>query len=255
MRTRALTRIRSLTRDHSDAMTTNDTYIAPTESRLVTFDGHIGSGALEVGRKVANLFKLQFFDQIVLPNAEGSSDTEPRPMFVERDANVYDRVWRWVERASSYFAIGAAGDDPLLQSAADIYLPLTWDLNGPRASANADQLWTLDEVTMRGDAVLVHRAGAVAIEDTPQTTKVGLFANWDDRVVRLMHREGISTATDAERLLQQREDAQRTYYLNAHSADPEDPDIYDIVVNTSETKLEIATMIVSRHLEASATPA
>ena len=236
-------------------MTTNAIYDAPPESRLVTFDGHIGSGALYVGRKVANLFRLQFFDQIVLPNAEGANDLEAAPMFFERDANVYDKVWRWVERASSYFAVGAAGDDPLLQSAADIYLPLTWDVNGPKASANADQLWTLDEVTLRGDAVLVHRAGAVAIENTPQTTKVGLFANWDDRVVRLMHREGISHASDAERLLQQREDAQRTYYRDAHSADPEDPDIYDIVVNTSETKLEIATMIVSRHLEASALPA
>lgn len=236
-------------------MTTNAIHDTQPESRLVTFDGHIGSGALYVGRKVANLFRLQFFDQIVLPNAEDCNDPDGQPMFIERDANIYDRVWRWVERASSYFAIGAAGDDPLLQSAADIYLPLTWDLNGPKASANAGELWTLDEVASRGDAVLVHRAGAVAIEDTPQTTKVGLFANWDDRVDRLMQREGISRADDAARLLQQREDTQRRYYRDAYSADPEDPDIYDIVVNTSETRLEIATMIVSRHLDASAVPA
>ena len=236
-------------------MNTDITYNAPGASRLVTFDGHIGSGALDVGRKVANLFRLQFFDQVALPNVDDLRDASDLPMFVERDANIYDRVWRWVERASSYFAVGAAGDDPLLQSAADIYLPLTWDLNGPRASANAAQLWTLDEVAARGDAVLVHRAGAVAIEDTPETTKVGLFAEWEDRVIRLMHREGIAKADDAERLLQQREDAQRRYYRDAHSADPEDPQIYDIIVNTSETRLEVATMIVSKHLEASVAPA
>lgn len=237
------------------AMTIDATYRAPDASRVVTFDGHIGSGALDVGRKVANIFRLQFFDQVALPNADDRGRAIDQPMFIERDANFYDRVWRWVERASSYFAVGAAGDDPLLQSAADIYLPLTWDLNGPKASAKASELWTLDEVAARGDAVLVHRAGAVAIEDTQRTTKVGLFAEWDDRVDRLMHREGIAKAGDAARLLQQREDAQRRYYRDAHSADPEDPNIYDIVVNTSETRLEVATMIVSKHLESVAVPA
>ena len=228
--------------------------IYPPNGRLVTFDGHIGSGALDVGRKVATIFKLRFYDQVILPMLDDpeSAIRADAAMFIARDANVYDRVWRWVEKASSYFALGAAGDDPLLQSAADLHVPLTWDTHGPKGSASAADLWTLDEVAERGDAVVVHRAGAVALADAPATTKVGLFAEWDDRVVRLMRREGLTKSAEAERLLLEREEAQRKYYEDAHRADPEDHDIYDLVLNTSETRIDMATMIVSRHLEAAA---
>ena len=236
-------------------MTFSDIGLDVPGTKLVTFDGHIGSGAMDVGRKVAGLFRLRFFDQVMLPVAMQHADREEAMLFIQRDANVYDRVWRWVEKASSYFALGAAGDDPLLQTAADLHLPLTWDANGPKASATASDLWTLDEVALHGDAVVVHRAGAVAFADNPNTTKVGLFAEWDDRVSRLMRREGIRKSREAERILQQREESQRRYYHNAHSADPEDHGIYDIVLNTSETRIEMATMIVSRHLETTSTVA
>lgn len=230
-------------------MTSTNIKFDATRTRLVTFDGHIGSGAMDVGRKVAGIFKLRFFDQVMLPSASEPANSDEAMLFIQRDANVYDRVWRWVEKASSYFAIGAAGDDPLLQTAADLHLPLTWDINGPRASATASDLWTLDEVALHGDAVVVHRAGAVEFANEPNITKVGLFAEWDDRVTRLMQREGIRKPSEAESILLRREESQRRYYHDAHSADPEDHGIYDIVLNTSETRIEMATMIVSRHLE------
>ena len=232
-------------------MLRTDAQMNAPRTQLVTFDGHIGSGALDVGRKVANIFRLRFFSQLILPEVSEKTTAADEALFIQRDTTTYDRVWRWVEKASSYFALGAAGDDPLLQSAADLHLPLTWDNNGPRGSAKSSDLWTLDEVAHRGDAVIVHRAGAVEFADHPNTTKVGLFAEWDDRVTRLMHREGIRGAREAERILQEREATQRRYYLKAHSADPEDHDIYDIVLNTSKTRIDMATMIVSQHLEQS----
>ena len=34
-----------------------------------------------------------------------------------------------------------------------------------------------------------------------------------------------------------------------HKADPEDPELYDLVINTSDNNIDIATIQVSRHVK------
>ena len=214
---------------------------------LVTIDGHIGSGAFVVGRKIARMFDWRYFDRARLPRIQGSDDdVEIAVDMVHVDFS--DRLWMWIERAASYFAVGAAGDDPLLQGAADMHCPLTWDRNGPSTSEAA---YDLGQVAKAGNAVIVHRAGAVELAHNEDVARVGIFANWDERVSRVMHREGITDSVRAENVILEREKAQRDYFFKMHSADPEDPDIYDFVINTSDINLDIATLEVSRYLKKS----
>lgn len=223
--------------------------------RLIAIDGHIGSGALEVGKRVARMFDLVYFDRIALPSMHskgfsvvGADDLDE---VVEGYKSGSDRVWSWIERAASYFAMGAAGDDPMLQGAAGLHEPLTWDRNGPRVSSrDSSGCYTLDQVVDSGNAVIVHRAGSVALpSDNDGVARVGLFASWDDRVERVMHREGLVDYLDAERMISDREAAQREYFNKMHGADPEDPDIYDFVIDTSGKKMSLAALEISRHLE------
>ena len=214
---------------------------------LVTIDGHIGSGAFDVGKKIARMFGLRYFDRARLRVLNGETDLVLAS--TDSDGEFSDRLWAWIERAASYFAIGAAGDDPLLQGAADIHRPLTWDTNGPSSANALDKAYDLDQVAKDGNAVIVHRAGAVELADVEQVSRVGIFAEWDDRVSRVMAREGLHDVALAERIISEREKAQREYFHKMHKADPEDPDLYDLVINTSDNNIDIATIQVSRHVK------
>ena len=221
---------------------------------LVTIDGHIGSGAFDVGRKIARMFGWRYFDRVRLQslNRNGrsfNSFQDDSASVSAADAEFSERLWTWVERAASYFAVGAAGDDPMLQGAADLHLPLTWDRNGPSAEKTIDDAYDLSNVAKNGNAVIVHRAGAVELANQEDVARVGIFADWDDRVVRVMHREGLSNVAQAERIIADREEAQKEYFYQLHRADPEDPDIYDFVINTSDKNIDIATIEVSRYVK------
>ena len=217
---------------------------------LVTIDGHIGSGAFDVGKKIARMFGLRYFDRARLRALIGESNESDLVLAsTGSDGEFSDRLWAWIERAASYFAIGAAGDDPLLQGAADIYVPLTWDSNGPSATSSLDNAYDLNQVAKDGNAVIVHRAGAVELADVDQVSRVGIFAEWDDRVHRVMAREGLHDVSLAERIINEREKAQREYFHKMHRADPEDPDLYDFVINTSDNNIDVATIQVSRYVK------
>lgn len=217
---------------------------------LVTIDGHIGSGAFDVGKKIARMFGLRYFDRARLQVLNGETDDTGLVLAsTGSDGEFSDRLWAWIERAASYFAIGAAGDDPLLQGATDIHRPLTWDSNGPSSGNALDKAYDLDQVAKDGNAVIVHRAGAVELADVEQVSRVGIFAEWDDRVNRVMAREGLHDVALAERIISERERAQKEYFHKMHKADPEDPGLYDLVINTSDNNIDIATIQVSRHVK------
>ena len=219
---------------------------------LVTIDGHIGSGDFDVGKKIARMFGLRYLDRVRLQTLNGKTTESAADLAsTTTEGEFSDRLWAWIERAASYFAVGAAGDDPLLQGAADIHVPLTWDSNGPSAAKSLEKAYDLNQVAKDGNAVIVHRAGAVELADVEQVSRVGIFAEWDDRVSRVMEREGLNDAALAERIIAEREKAQREYFHKIHRADPEDPDLYDLVINTSDNNIDVATIQVSRYVKES----
>ena len=174
---------------------------------LVSLDGHIGAGAPEVGRRIARMFDFTYVDRLLLPGhvrapgvSTGTGDPPPR---------FSDRVWAAVERAINGFALGNAAGDPYFSMSEPDFFPLTWDVSpsGPRvkvAEIDAADPAELAETRLRtlaerGKAVLVHRAGCLEARDAPASLRIGLFAPWEDRVKRIMAREGISRSSTAER--------------------------------------------------------
>ncbi len=214
---------------------------------MVTIDGHIGSGGFDVGRKIARMLGWRLFDRVRLQAIENGQSLDLADQATE--AEFSDRLWSWVERAASYFAVGAAGDDPLLQGGADLHLPLTWDRHGPTSADALSNSHDFSRLAKDGNAVIVHRAGAVELAQNEGVARVGIFADWDDRVRRVMAREGLNDVSAAERIIFEREKSQREYFDKVHDADPEDPELYDFVVNTSDKHIDIATIEVSRYVK------
>ena len=212
------------------------------EMSVITVDGQIGAGAPELGRRVARMFDFDYVDRLALPRAVLKANEGAPVGFV-------DRFWTLVERAVSGFALGNAAGDPYFNVPQELLLPLTWDSEGPTiahvtASSESETL-SVDGLFDLGRAVLVHRAGCLEAGDRT-ALKVGVFATWDDRVQRVMKREGLKSVADAEQAIGRREKLQREYFGDVHGARPDDPDLYDITVDTSSENIAVASIKVAR---------
>ncbi len=225
---------------------------------FVTLDGQIGAGAPEIGRRIADVFGFRYVDRLLLPGHAGAAPANALERS-EAPPRFSDRIWAAVERAITGFALGNAAGDPYFSSMAEPpFFPLTWDVSpyGPRVSANqvdapdpAEHAQeNLRSLAKNGRAVLVHRAGCVEARYAPISLRVGLFASWDDRVRRIMAREGIAARDNAERVIEERQQAQIEYFDRFHGAHPGDETLYDICIDTSAEHIDASARRVTREV-------
>lgn len=208
---------------------------------VITVDGQIGAGAHELGKRVAKMVDFQYVDRIALPRSMVQSEQASVRGFT-------DRFWSVVERAVSGFALGNAAGDPYFNVPEVLILPLTWDTTGPseqRANESVNDISGYDSLFDHGNAVLVHRAGCLEVSGRP-AIKVGLFASWEDRISRIMKREGLLSEAAAEDVIQRREVLQRKYFGDLHGVNPEDRNLYDITIDTSLETIPLASLKVAR---------
>ena len=214
---------------------------------VITIDGLIGAGAPELGKRVARVFDFEYVDRLALPRVVPVADESA-------GVGRVDRFWRLIERAVSGFALGNAAGDPYFNVPQELLLPLTWDSEGPMVAHVTDAVEakagdvavSLESLFDAGRTVLVHRAGCLVEAGDRPALKVGVFASWDDRVQRVMRREGLKLVADAEQTIERREKLQREYFGDVHGARPDDPGLYDIIVDTSLENIPVASIKVAR---------
>ncbi len=218
---------------------------------LVTIDGHIGAGGGDLGRRVSKMLDKEYVDRLILPGQMGSSldtrENENRPGFS-------DRLWSFLEKAIRGVALGNAAGDPYFATAELMMYPLTWDSSpgapmSPAVPEEPDHPHSINTLLKKGSGVLVQRAGAVALKGHEQVLKIGVFAEWEDRVARMMKLQGLTRSSDAERIIRERERVQNEYFNGFHSAHPEDESLYDLCLNTSREHISLAAVKVSRAAE------
>ncbi len=93
----------------------------------------------------------------------------------------------------------------------------------------------------RGMAVVLGR-GAPFILGPEKALRVLVVAPEEQRVARLAQREGVASGEAQRRL--EREDQQRREFLAQFGVDPDDPALYDLVVNTATLGRDAAVTIV-----------
>ena len=229
---------------------------------VVTLDGQIGAGAPEVGRQVAKMLAYDFHDRLLLAGVAGrvGATVEALEGKEQRMHKRSDRIWNFLERVMTGLAVSGAASEPFFCAPLPDLMPLTWDESaaGPKTNPHEVRREHLAEalgdhiraVAATGDAVIVHRAGCVELRDEPTTLRVGLFASWEERVRRLMMREGMVHIEVAERALLERERSQIEYFKEFHGADPHDRSLYNLSIDTSAFNLDMAALKVSRSLRA-----
>ena len=174
---------------------------------LVTVSASYGSGGSEVAPALADRLGVRFVDRVVSP--------EMAHRLAQADnAGLFWRLVRSISPAGGLTAGSIHAERELNDRLTD------------RESLEA----ALREVAADGDAVILGRAGALALRDDPRALHVRLDGPREARVFRAMEIQGIDEAAARQRLLET-DRARERFVRDIYGLDPSDPCLYAVVLD------------------------
>src|SRR3954470_13264681 len=194
---------------------------------LVTVSASYGAGGSEVAPAVAERLGVQFVVRVVSP------ETAHRLA----QADTVGRFWRVVRSISPAGGLTAGS----IHAERELNDRLT-----DRESLEA----ALREGAGDRDAVILGRAGALALRDDPRALHVRLDGPRDARVFRAMEIQRIDEAAARQRLVET-DRARERFVRDIYGLDPSDPGLYGLVLDgtafaTAACVELIATAAVAR---------
>jgi cytidylate kinase len=101
----------------------------------------------------------------------------------------------------------------------------------------------MGELARAGNCVILGRAGQVVLGDTPRVLHVRLIAPLAVRAQRVVGQQGISEAA-ARAQIEASDQHRRDYLDQYYGADWDDPELYDMVINTARLAPPAAAAII-----------
>lgn len=107
----------------------------------------------------------------------------------------------------------------------------------------------LDKLAREGNAIIVGRGANLALLNHRNVFNIRLVADFQVRLQRVMQRESLDEAA-ARQKITEADYARETYYRYLFNVMPDDPLVYDMVLNTSRMTMEEAAAMVTAVFEA-----
>lgn len=106
----------------------------------------------------------------------------------------------------------------------------------------------LKELAEEGNVVIIGRAGQVILRGVEGTLHARIYAPLDLRVARISERHNISPQVARTQI--QTSDHARTRYLKRfYKARWDDPELYDVMINTANLTVDTAALMVCKMVE------
>jgi cytidylate kinase len=189
----------------------------PIDVNVITISRQYGAGASELAKMLAGRLGFKVMDDELLQMAADRSgmDLEKIERVYEQRPSFQDlRVYK--ERSEKY--ITAVNE-------------------------------VLDQLAREGKVIIVGRGANLALLTHRNVFNLRLVADFPVRVQRVMKREGLAEA-DARRKISESDYAREAYYRYLYNIMPDDPLVYDMILNTSRLTMEEAAAMVIAAFEA-----
>lgn len=216
---------------------------------VITVTGLAGSGAFEVGADVARKLGIDYIDRMIL--AEAAKRIGATVVAVaertERPPTLGDRVAGFVKTVLERSALAGGGADPYFGGGLDMLLVREYrDL--PEEDASTDETLSdenlinvtsavIREIAASGNVVIAGRGANVILHEHPGALHVCLVSRHQERVGRIMEREGLNEI-EAERNVLETDRARLAHYRRFFNVDPQDPQYYHQLLNTDLLDIE-----------------
>jgi hypothetical protein len=198
---------------------------------VITVGRQFGSGGRELGRKIADLLGIKYYDKELLSHA--ASDAGLSQEFVE---NNDERFPRFISSSIS-FAMG--------------FNSMSWYQNPTSISGDSiyeTQSDVIRQLAAAGPCVIVGRSADYVLRDNPFTVNIFVHAPAECCIDRIMARSDISSRAKADKLRRQTNKLRAAYYNFYTDKHWGDAASYDLCFDTSLLPTEAIAEIVAQYV-------
>src|SRR3990172_9216334 len=227
---------------------------------VVTMSGNIASGAREVGEATARALAIDFVDQQLLVEAAQRCGV-PVGAMAERDERCEGFRERLGATLPNFLERSAAsGADPLTGAGGlELLLSRTYaDLAAEREEPHLDAALYMKtmsalirELGQKGGIVILGRGGPMIPRALPGALHVLRVAPQQLRIERLAQREAI-TPEEAARRVADSARARHAFHKKFWKVEVDDPNLYDLSIDTGRLSYEVAADLVATAARAKA---
>ncbi len=198
---------------------------------VITVGRQFGSGGRELGRKIADLLGIKYYDKELLSHA--ASDAGLSQEFVEDND---ERFPRFISSSIS-FAMG--------------FNSMSWYQNPTSISGDSiyeTQSEVIRQLAAAGPCVIVGRSADYVLRDNPFTVNIFVHAPAECCIDRIMARSDISSRAKADKLRRQTNKLRAAYYNFYTDKHWGDAASYDLCFDTSLLPTGAIAEIVAQYV-------
>jgi cytidylate kinase len=221
---------------------------------VITINGPVGSGPIEVGQMVAQLLNINYVDRMVFAEAAKLVGS-PVGALIEKEQRVVrfrERLGRFLQTMLERSAISGVSGEPYFGRGIEMLPAEYTELAGePSPSQNVNDKAFIEATTSvirdlarAGDVVIIGRGSNMILADTPGVIHIGLVAPLDVRAYNIMRREHLSRE-EAKTYGEELEQARVTFYRKFFKVSPYDPALYHMVLNMGMLQQKTAAEIIT----------
>ena len=226
---------------------------------VITISGNTGSGAVDIGQRVAKALKFDYMDRDILLESATALGVSMDTM-AHRD----ERTLGFRERLAEMFrdflersAMAGAADPMMGSSGLEVLMATSYSeaaaLPPREVSEFSDDRYKeaittiIDNVANKGNVVIIGRGSQVVLEGRPEVLHVCITAPFDTRVERVAERDGVSIEA-ARHQVHDSDKGRIDYHHKYFKVDPTNPDLYDVTINTGHlSNKQAAELIVAAY--------
>lgn len=201
------------------------------DNLVITIGRQFGSGGRELGRKIADLLNIGYYDKELLSQA--ASDAGLSQEFVE---NNDERFPRFISSAIS-FSMG--------------FNNMSWYQHPTSISGDSiyeTQAQVIRQLAATGHCVIVGRSADYVLRDHPSTLNIFVHAPAECCIDRIMARSDISDRAKADKLRQRTNRLRASYYNFYTDKHWGDAASYDLCFDTSLLSTDDIARIVAHYV-------
>ncbi len=227
---------------------------------VITINGPVASGPIEVGQMVSQLLNINYVDRMVFAEAAKLVGS-PVGALIEKEQRVVrfrDRLGRFLQTMLERSAVAGVSGEPYFGRGIEMlpsetYIELAGDPSSSTQRVN-DKAFieattsVVTDLAKAGDVVIIGRGANMILADVPGVVHVGMWAPLDVRVQTAMDRENFSRS-EAEKYVEELEQARVTFFRKFFKVNPYDLSLYHIMLNMGMMQPKVAAEVITHTVD------
>jgi cytidylate kinase len=224
---------------------------------VITINGPVGCGAVEVGQLVARNLNLNYVDRLVFAQA-ARLVRSPVGALIDKEQWVdrfRDRLARFLGNVLEHYALYPDDSEPYFRPGIEMLPSQTYQELAREPTSVSQKLsdkafieaitTVVRDLHQSGDVVIIGRGANVILADAPGVIHVGMLAPLVARVETIMQRERFPRE-EAQAYVEKAEQARVEFFRKFFKVNPNNPSHYHLVLNLREMPSTTAAETIIR---------